>query len=296
MFVAITAGSVLSGGNVPVDPTGPGGPPTLPPYFDQSDYDQQKIVLPSGALTPNPSDKELQLKTFTVNTCGTTTAVDFLIDTSASMEDYGKIDKVKTALQNLEKKFSKRTAISIQTFNAAVQQPVPWGLYKDNKTQVDATFAGLKPQGWTTTRDGFKAALQNLQTAIQGNKYPGYHYALVLMTDGVPEIPPTQPRTCEAQFPDPYEAPAQRCFAKEEDPRIPSDLSAQVKALGVQIYSIGIFSELSSDVLMEPYLTKLLQEVASPPLNTHYYGTLDANGIDTILTNLFSQFCDTEIQ
>src|SRR5471030_3151380 len=118
MFVAIMAGSVLSGGNVPVDPTGTGGPPTLPPYFDQSGYDEQKIILPTGALTPDPKGN-LQLKTFTVNTCVTTTAVDFLIDTSASMQDYVKIDKAKTALLNVSKRLSKRSAISMQTFSAS---------------------------------------------------------------------------------------------------------------------------------------------------------------------------------
>jgi hypothetical protein len=295
MFIAITAGTVLSGGNIPVDPTSPDGPPTLPPYFNAADYDTQKIVLPSGALTPDPQGN-LQLKTFKVNTCGTTTAVMFLVDVSASMEDYGKMDKTKAALSAFTKKFSKRTAVDFLTFSADTKERVPWGLYKDNKTEVDAAINDLKPEGWTSTRDGFKLALAKFQEAKDGNKFPGYHYNLILMTDGVPEIPPQRPRTCIAQFPDPYTAPAQRCFAKEEDPRVPSDLSAEIKRLGVQIYSVGIFSDLSSDILMEPYLKQLLQDIASPPLNTHYYSTMNANDINNILTNVFDQFCEGEVQ
>lgn len=33
MFFIIAAGTLLSGGMIPVDPNGPGGPPTLEPYF-----------------------------------------------------------------------------------------------------------------------------------------------------------------------------------------------------------------------------------------------------------------------
>src|SRR5258707_1286221 len=91
LFVAIAVGTVLSGGFVPVDPNGPGGPPSLPPYFNASDYGRQKIVMPPGALTPDPRGN-LQLKTFFVKTCGLNTAVDFLIDTSGSMSQDGKIN------------------------------------------------------------------------------------------------------------------------------------------------------------------------------------------------------------
>lgn len=295
MFVAIAAATVLSGGFVPVDPNGPGGPPTLPPYFDSSDYGQQKIILPSDALTPD-ARKNLQLKTFLVNTCGLNTAILFLIDTSASMQDYGKITKEKDDLNAFVKQLAGLSVIGMVTFSAEIKERVPMDYYKNNKQQVGATIDGLSPQGWTRTRTGFLKAQDILSAAISQNKFPGYHYNLILLTDGVPEIPQeagAPPRICEAHVADPLWGAAGRCFSQEEDPRIPTNVATTIKNLGVQIYTVAIESPESSDVYMKPYLENLLSNLASTPTSSHFYTSLNAGNLNQILDSVITKICQS---
>jgi hypothetical protein len=298
MFIAIVAASVLSGGMIPVDPNGPGGPPTLPPYYGQEgDNDQQQIILPSGALTPDPKGN-LQLKTFKVNTCSQTAVIDFLIDTSGSMQYEGKMDKLKKALKAFTKKMSKSSGVGMQTFSAVVKERVALGYYRDVKSNVQANIDSLQTDGWTRTRDGFKLAKQSINEAMQGKKFPGYKYYLVLMTDGVPELSPDQTRHCEAEADDANLGGAKRCFAKEEDPRGTDldgvDVSQDLKNLGVEIYSIGLFSSnFASDKALQPYLEKMLQDVASTPTSEHYF--TDQQDLTKVFDKIFTSICDQNI-
>lgn len=296
MLLAVAGAVVLTGGSIPINPNAPGGPPTLPPYFNaNNDLDEQKIVLPSGALTPDPKEN-LQLQTFKVNVCGQTSAIDILIDTSGSMTDENKIGKLKEALKTFTKEFSGSTAVTIQTFSDKIKEKVPWGLYKNNKTQVQDTINNLDAKGWTRMRDGFKLAKDKLALAINQDKFPGYNYFLLLISDGVPEIPPPEgaspydpdkcdlpnvpappgdTRQCYVRVCDPVTAPALRCFAKKQDPRSspgdPTNFAKQIKDMGVSIYAIGLYADSSSDRKLRNWLEPLLQEVVSEPVSTHYY-------------------------
>lgn len=296
MFLAIAMGTVMSGGFVPVDPNGPGGPPTLEPYFDPQDYGQQKIILPTGALTPDPKGN-LQLKTFTVNTCGQKTAMLFVIDTSGSMQFEDKMPKTQEALRAFTKNLPGKTALGMITFSAQVQDRVPLSYYRDVKGQVATTITGLKPDGWTVTRSAFQRAKQVLSDAITQNKFPGYKYSLILMTDGVPEIPqfPDQPaRQCYVEVPDPLVGT--RCFSVAQDPRVPTNLAQDIKNLGVNIYTIGIYSENSSDRLLKPYLEKLLKEIPSQPVDKHYFSSPKAENLTKIFDDLVTNICDSQTQ
>jgi hypothetical protein len=297
MFIAIAAGTLLSGGFVPVDPNGTGGPPTLEPYFDQNDYGKQKIILPSGAMTPDPRGN-LQLKTFTVNTCGQKTAILFVIDTSGSMSDDGKMQKTQEALRAFTKNLPGKTALGMITFSAQVQDRVPLDYYKNQKGQVAATITGLHADGWTTTRSALSRAKQILSEAITQNKFPGYKYSLVLMTDGVPEIPqfPDQPkRQCIKEVYDPIIG-GLRCFSVAQDPRVPTNLAKDIQNLGIGFYTIGIYSENSSDKQLKPYLEQLLKEISSQPLSTHYYSSPKADNLTKIFDDLVSNICDAQGQ
>lgn len=295
MLLAIGLGIAMSGGGIPVDPNGPHGPPTLPPYFDQSDYGKQSIILPTGALTPDAKGN-LQLKTFSVNICGQKTAIDFLIDTSASMEDFGKMDKVKSAMKAFVTDLPGKAVISIDSFSAVVRELVPFGYYKDNKAAVNSAIDNnFKPDGWTRTRDGMKLAQEKITDAIGSNKYPGYHYFLVLITDGVPEIPEESgtSRKCEVKVADPLEGPAGRCFSEAQDPRVPDNLGDQIKALGVSIYTIGLTGPAgSSDAVLEPSLSAMLTNLASDPKDQHYYKTLNAIDVKSIFDQVSTNMCE----
>jgi hypothetical protein len=190
----------------------------------------------------------------------------------------------------------------MQTFSAITHDNVPFSYYKDSKGQVQATIDSLNPDGWTSTKDGMTLASRKLSEAITTNKFPGYKYYLILLTDGVPEIPQypdKPPRQCEITVPDPLEPGGKRCFSVDQDPRLPPPgIASSIKSLGVEIYSIGIFSQTSSDKAVEPNLVKLLQDVATPPItgaNSHYYTSINANNLDIILKNIVASICDTPL-
>jgi hypothetical protein len=298
--LVVFAGTMFSGGFVPVNPNGPEGPPTLPPYFGtDGNQEEQKIIYPQGALTPNPKGN-LQLQTFNVNLCAPKSAIDILIDTSGSMADDNKIGKLKEALTALTQILSPKSAISIQTFSKVVTEEVPWGLYKDNNAQVQTTINNLTADGWTRMKDGFALSRQNLSEAITQNKFPGYNYALLLISDGVPEIPPDQPRTCYIEVYDPRTAPALRCFAKEQDPRIPTNLPQEIKDLGAPIYVIGLYSNNTSDKQLQTWLEPLLKnDIASKPTSTYYsaYNSIDSTEkLKAIFNNIVAKMCENQIQ
>jgi hypothetical protein len=299
MFMAVAAGTLLSGGFIPVDPNGPGGPPTLPPYFGQDgDADPQQLILPTGLLTPNPKDN-LQLKTFTVNTCNQTSAIDILIDTSGSMTDDNKIGKLKEALRGFTSHLKGSSAIAMQTFSADAKDVVKWDLYKNNKQQVQAAINGLNADGWTSMRDGFQLAKERLFEAKSKNKFPGYNYYLLVISDGVPEIPPDRPRTCYVQVPDPLEAPALRCFAKEQDPTVPTNLPSDIKNYKIPIYAIGLYSNNSSDLQLEPYLIHLLRDqIASQPSSNFYFEYNSGNtseNLKKIFNSIVTNICSNPL-
>ena len=293
MFMMIGAGTLLSGGFVPVDPNGPGGPPTLDPYFNPEDYGEQKKIYPSNAN--RPEDNNLQLKTFKVNTCGQKTAIDFLIDTSGSMKYDGKVGKQKTALKAIVKKLTAKSVVGIHTFSKSAKEEVPMGLYKDNKADIDKTIESLKPDGWTTTREGFSLVKQKLTELIATDKYPGYSYAVILLTDGVPEQP--APRSC---WPDnsfqPFDPQyqANRCFSIEQDPRKPTDLAGDLKSMGVKVYSVGIFSQTTTDKLFYPHLSGMLKDVASGPGEPYYYESIEGGNLEKILNDVLNQICEEQ--
>lgn len=306
MFLAITAGTLLSGGPIPVDPNGPSGPPTLPPYFADNGIDEQKILFPSTGA--DPKDR-LQLKTFKVNVCESKVAVDFLIDTSESMQDDNKIDRLKDGLRAFIKILPPSGVIGIQTFSAAAQDRVNLDYYRNNKAQVTANIESLAPGGWTSMKSGFEHAKAQFSDAITNKKFPGYKYYLVILSDGVPETPEaTKANNCltpPGAVPDPLwdsspgAGDGHRCFDVGQDPRFPAgrNLATDIKNLGVEIFSVGIFSQSAvSDRQMKPYLEDLLNSVSSPPLGSHYFGT-DANAInlDDILKDLSSKICGENI-
>lgn len=289
MALVVAGAFIASGSLVPLDPNGPGGPPTLEPYYNTADYPQQHIVPPTGSI-PNGQQK-LQLQTFNVDNCGENSAIMFVIDTSGSMSYAGKMDNTKRALHYFVNNIGGKTVIGINTFSKDVITKLYLSYYKDVKKQVPGIINGLTPGGWTRTRDALESAKEELTKSIRDEDYPGYQYNLVLMTDGVPEIPDAG-RHCEVTVPDPNLANGIRCFAREEDPRYPTDVSNEIKALGVDIYTINVYSpSYRSDKLLFPYLEALLKEVASPPLNTHYYVSTNASNLSEILKNISNSIC-----
>lgn len=293
MGLVIAAAFVSSGGTTPVDPNGPGGPPTLEPHFNIEDYPQQKIVMPTDPQTQ--ADTNLQLKTFNVSHCGKNSAMIFLIDTSGSMKFANKIDNTKRALKYFLDNLGGKSVVGLYSFSKDVKEEVPINYYKDVKVEMDDAIAELRPDGHTRTRDGMELTRQKLQEVIEEKAYPGYKYSLIIMTDGVPEVPPSQPRNCYVTAYDPNTAPALRCFAREQDPRVPTNIASAIKQMGVGIYSVNIYSpNYPSDVVMFPYLEALLKEVADQPTDTHYFSSVNGENLTKILESVVSSICQDQ--
>lgn len=289
MSLVIAGAFIASGSVVPVDPNGPAGPPTLEPYYNPDDYPKQRIITPTG---PKTQDNNLQLKTFNVSACAENSAMIFLIDTSGSMKFSGKMDNTKKALKYFTDNMGGKSVIGLYSFSKDVKELVPINLYKDVKTDVDNSIKDLKPDGWTRTKDGMERVYQEMKSMIDDKVYPGYAYNLILMTDGVPEVPPDQPRTCYVQADDPNTAPAKRCFAQEQDPRVPRNIPNDIKDMGVNVFSVNIYSpNYPSDVVMFPHLEKLLKEIASADVKDHYYSSVNASNLQAILDNISSSIC-----
>jgi hypothetical protein len=293
MGLVIAGAFVASGGGTPVDPNGPGGPPTLEPHFNIEDYPRQRVVLPSDPQSQ--ADTNLQLKTFNVNNCGKNSAMIFLIDTSGSMKFANKIGATKTALNYFLDNLGGKSVVGLYSFSKDVKELVPINYYKDSKPELDKAINGLKPDGHTRTRDGMALVKEKMKEVIEEKAYPGYKYSLIIMTDGVPEIPPDKPRNCYVTAYDPNTAPALRCFAREQDPRVPTNLANEIKMMGVGIYSVNIYSpNYPSDVVMFPYLEALLKEISSPPVESHYFSSVNGANLEKILESVVASICADE--
>jgi von Willebrand factor type A domain len=289
MGLVVVGAFIASGSAVPVDPNGPGGPPTLAPYYNPADYPAQHIVTPTGGF--QTGKKNLQLQTFQVDNCGENSAILFVIDTSGSMTYANKMGNTKAALKYFVSNMGGKSAIGIDTFSKDVKTQVPLSYYNDVKAKVSEVINGLNPDGWTRTRDALQLAEDQLKQSITDEDFPGYTYNLILMTDGVPEIPDLS-RHCEVTVPDPNLASGIRCFAREEDPRYPTNIPDEIKTLGVEIYAINVYSpSYHSDYLLFPYLDTLLKQVASQPTNTHYFVSTNASNLKQVLQNINNTIC-----
>jgi len=289
MALVIVGAFVASGNLVPVDPNGPGGPPTLAPYYNPADYPKQHIITPTGGF--GNGKKNLQLETFNVDNCGDNYVTLFLIDTSGSMAWVGKMDNEKKALTYFTSNMGGLSALGIDSFGGAkgdVESELPLNYYKDVKSKVKQIINDLTPDGGTPTRDALNFVYQELSQSIKNEDYPGYQYNLVIMTDGVPEIQP--PRTCYVQTIDPQFG--LRCFAAEEDPTVPTNIPDEIRNLGVDIYAINVYSpSIQSDAFMFPYLNTLMKKVASQPTKTHYFVSINGGNLSQILQNIESNIC-----
>jgi hypothetical protein len=288
MALVIVGAFIASGSIAPVDPNGPGGPPTLGPYYNPADYPVQHIITPTGGF--GNGKQNLQLETFNVDNCGDNSAILFVIDTSGSMTYANKIGNEKNALSYFTSNMGGLSAIGIDTFGQDVKTEVPLNYYKDVKTQVKQVINGLSPAGGTPTRDAMNLAYNQIKKAVTDEDYPGYKYNVVLMTDGVPEIFP--PRTCYVTTYDPRDAPLPRCFAEEQDPTVPTNIPDEIRNLGADVYAVNVYSPTwASDAFMFPYLNTLMQKIASQPTSSHYFVSINGGNLSQILQSIDNSIC-----
>ena len=109
-------GAFIASGNwVPVDPNGPGGPPTLEPYYNP------QIILYSISLLQrvviHVAKKIFSYKHSMSITVEKTLLSFYVIDTSGSMSYANKMGNTKNALKYFTSNMGGLSAIGIDTFS-----------------------------------------------------------------------------------------------------------------------------------------------------------------------------------
>lgn len=239
-------------------------------------------------ITPDPSQKGLQLKTIKFKACSSAVTIDLLLDRSGSMafstpEGVTKMSRLQAAVNSLVEKANDNSIIGIQSFNSDgpanvlvnnITSDVEISFYKDVKAIIPAKVASLTPVGATPTHDALMFSYEKLKTAVADPRFKDRDFNFVLVTDGAP-------------------CPGFGCGTpgKDQDPRKydpnPADL---IKSLGVNIYTVGIYSPQDGDPTQ---LVRLLRDnIASKPEN--YFASAGGDDVGVLLKQISNRICSQE--
>ncbi len=246
-------------------------------------------------ITDNPKDSQntLQLKTIKFRSCGSTAAVDFLVDRSGSMQFGTKMTNLKTALNTFGNSFPEDGLISMQSFSDYPVLNVPFDYFKNVGNLFIGSVNSLFPFGATHTKDAFVFAKSQLDGAR--SNFPGRNLTLVFISDGIPETGQANAscpggkgedsRYCEEN---PRSPGACRCFDVNQDP---TPVASEIKKSGVRIFTIGYIHD--EDNKFKADLTDLMKRVASSP--DDFYQAPISNQLTDILQSISTKICKDEI-
>ncbi len=220
--------------------------------------------------TPIPGQKGLQLKTLKFKECGSSVTIDLMLDTSGSMGDrtpsgQTKISRLREAVGELISNAKDTSIIGIQAFSTGnIREEVPVSYFKDVKGMITGRINSLSPGSTTPTHDALAFSRDVLKTAIP--KFPtDRKFNFIFVSDGQP-VPDSQ------------------------DPRLftpnPAD---EIKALGVTVYTLGIFD---SGQQSNPKLSDLMKSIATSPDN--YYAASNADETKKLLAQISNKICNQE--
>lgn len=253
LFVIVAGAIMLSGG-------------VFPKEQPEIEENQTEYIIDEKSL-PNTSKKALQLQTLKFKSCASTITIDLLLDRSDSMGSETptgekKLERMKEAVLALVAKLNDQSIIGVQSFNSVSRtNNVPVSYYKDVKGILPGKIEDLDHDGETPTQKALAYSYEVLKEALP--KFPDRKFNFVLISDGAP-VPPTQ---------DP------RLF----DPN-PAD---QIKSLGVNVYTIGIFDPKQAK---DEKLANLLRSIASKPEN--YLEAKSGDETTALLTSITEKICE----
>jgi len=277
------------------------------PKFDFSPTDG----TPAGEVvleTPDPQRDSLQLKTLRFKNCASTAAVDFLVDTSGSMRDGGKMQNIRDALSSFASNFNDKSVTGIRRFSSddyhyCAPHPITERLtqidfYGSNKNSYASTINSFCADGATNTRSAFAAELDDLRNAVSDQKFKDYNFNLVFISDGIPEVYGSgHSGACTGAEPYQFCALSKgacRCFVDDQDPTTNPQIAQQVQALktingkNVRVFSVLVFDPVS-DGPFESKLTNMMQAIASTP--SDFYKTSDPATIKNIYSQISNKIC-----
>jgi uncharacterized protein YegL len=278
------------------------------PQFKLSESGEEAIGEP---IRENSTQKDaLQLKTIRFAACSNRAAVDFLVDTSGSMEKGNKIQIIKSALMDFAGNFTNDSITGLRRYSSndtgttATSRPVGIDFYKNNKTQFNTAVSRLVASGGTNTRTAFAAELEDLTQAVTDPKFKDNSFNLVFISDGIPEgkaFPPSSGDCQEHVSPEfpvcaPYNQDRNvcRCFDSNQDPTFNPQIAQQIQALkningkNIRIFSILVFDP-ATDGPFESKLTTMMQAIASP---NSFYKTTKPEDIKSIYGQIADKICE----
>jgi Mg-chelatase subunit ChlD len=259
IFIVVGAGALLANGIFP------NSIKSLP-----QNQDVQNIPINP---TSSASSKSLQLVPiqFIQKQCGQTLGVDFLVDNSGSMSNGQKLSELKKGLVTFINGFTDTSVVGMQKFSDTPSDVIPLSYFKDVKNQMTRDVNSMQASGWTYTKNAFIFTKQKLDS--QTPKFPNYKFALIFVSDGVPENAAGN-AACGGN----------RCFAKDQDP---TQIAAQIKQEGIRIFTIAYVDR--SDASLNTQLQTMMRNVASSP--DDYYSAPDATQISSILSQISTKLC-----
>ncbi len=279
------------------------------PQFKLSESGENAIGEP---IRENSTQKNaLQLKTIRFAACSNRAAVDFLVDTSGSMEKGNKIQIIKSSLKDFASNFTNDSITGLRRYSSsdtgltATSRPVEIDFYKNNKAQFNTAISGLTANGGTNTRTAFAAELEDLTQAVADPKFKDNSFNLVFISDGIPEGDgngvPRDRTSCSSFSSARYplcayvsEYSVCRCFDADQDPTTNPQIAQQIQALkningkNIRVFSILVFDP-ATDGPFESKLTTMMQAVASP---NSFYKTTKPEDIKEIYGQIADKICE----
>lgn len=219
-------------------------------------------VFPEATVACTPTDK---------------IAVDFLLDTSGSMERFDREAKLKRALLGVSSFIQSDTIIGIQQFSGDTTKEVikisPFGSVaaNNNGKSYDELINTMKIGGGTPMRQGFKITRDTLRIAINNPVYKTFKWYLILIADGGPN--------------------------KGEDPRQAARNETvsyvdQIKQMDVTIFTIGIQLD-DPDNKGGTYQDRqnLMREIATG--GNYFYEVKDSevNALESVFDRIANEVC-----
>ncbi len=226
---------------------------------------------------PDPEQKGLQLKTLKFKECASTITIDLLLDKSTSMNEKTpsgatKFARLKEAVKELVGNAKDDSIIGIQSFTTGdITNDVPIAYYRDIKSTLIARIDAIRTRASTPTYEALTFSYNHLRESIP--KFPADRkFTFIFISDGAP-------------------CPGVGCPnnpGANQDPRLytpnPAD---QIKALGVEVYSLGIFSP--KDRQFAFVMEDLLKSIASKPEN--YFAANSGDDVKKLLATISSRLC-----
>lgn len=240
-------------------------------------------------ITPKAgsSNKALQLKPIEFKSCSTTTAVNFLVDRSGSMEWGEKLPLLKKGILTLAGNLSDESIFGLQTYSDNWREDITPDSYGNVKDQIIGKVCNIIPNGATHSKSAFERTREVIKLAKEKN--PDHLFTLIFISDGIPETGNTNkacPGGMDGEWcgPMPNYPGACRCFAQEEDP---TPIAKELINMGVTIYTIAYVEK--EDQKLDSKLQEMMKRVASSPEN--YFKAPDEKEVIDILKKISQEIC-----